>query len=590
MLPYTGEQQAALTTRLDEALTQLREATPAWWQANRAQLIAVADVDAELRGLGGDEADRVEAAAEAFEDVVTRVATAANETGARLFRLRAMARQYTGGISHRPLMRELNALTIVMDWPSLQVDTEAGAAEMAAAVAEMAAAAAERAELPPSAVQRAEDAVRNTFATAIQEWQPRRTAALRLAERVRELLPEAGERRDELGVARVREFRALSAVQLPGELNTLEQLEAAGRLLATVTARTELLEAAIGAVLTVTIDTPIREIETAVAGLSAEVLRLLPYAGDQQATLEDQLRHAKAALAMPSELAHQPARQESVIEASSALETLKRFRQDAIPEFIAAVAAVLQAVWLPPEAEATRLAGQARALLRIVRDYLPNGRGEALTRELGSAERNLVGNRRDLPARALLQRIPGEHAAPGAAPSALPAAAEDQPGPMPQIGQRQVEREAAVAAALGDLPPGRPATVEQASESGQRDSAVVIPVTQPETATPQVLAPATGGPRPDSAGPRPDSAGPRPDSAGPRPDSVGILAEAARELLPRTGRKRTQLTTRLGAAAVGDLHQVVTDILRAANEVAQGQVLEITDLARIARDDLLPFT
>src|SRR5260370_34419994 len=100
---------------------------------------------------------------------------------------------------------------------------------------------------PPASVERAEAAIRTEFATVIREWQPRRTAALGLAERVRELLPEAGPAQDELGTGLDRAYRALTAVELQGELDTLGQMEAAGPVLVTVTVRTQLLEAAIGA-------------------------------------------------------------------------------------------------------------------------------------------------------------------------------------------------------------------------------------------------------------------------------------------------------------------------------------------------------
>ena len=68
MLPYTGEQQQDLADRLDEAVRQLREATPAWWQTDGAKLATVADVEAAERGLTGDEADQVRAAAEDFRE------------------------------------------------------------------------------------------------------------------------------------------------------------------------------------------------------------------------------------------------------------------------------------------------------------------------------------------------------------------------------------------------------------------------------------------------------------------------------------------------------------------------------------------
>ena len=120
MLPYTGQRQAELTTRLDNAAALLREATPAWWQANGAKLTTMADVQAALRGLEGDEAALVEAAADAFEDVVADVATAANQTGERLIRLRRLAAPHVRGITHRPLMLALNAMPIFSDWPGLR--------------------------------------------------------------------------------------------------------------------------------------------------------------------------------------------------------------------------------------------------------------------------------------------------------------------------------------------------------------------------------------------------------------------------------------------------------------------------------------
>ena len=223
----------------------------------------------------------------------------------------------------------------------------------------------------------------------MQEWQPRSTAALRLAERVRELLPEAGQRRDELSVALDRAYRAVSAVQLPARPDTLEQMEAAAPVLATVTERTALLEAAIGAVLTVTIDRPLRQTTEAVAALSAEALRLLPYAGDQQEALDQQLRQAQPSLTMPPLLAPQPAGQESVTEVSSAQVTLDRLR-NSIPGFTAAVAAALQAGWQPRVDAVTGLAEQARALLGLAGDQLPHGRGQVLAGGLEAAERNLV--------------------------------------------------------------------------------------------------------------------------------------------------------------------------------------------------------
>ena len=635
VLPYTGEQQARLTTRLDEAATRLLEATPAWWKANGTKLITVADVQAALRGLAGDEAAQVEVAADGFEDVVAGVAAAANETGERLSRLREMARPHARGIAHRPLALELNAIPVVTDWADLRADTGAGAP---AAAAEMAAAVTERVELQPS-VQRAQDAIRNVFATAIEEWQPRRTAALRLAERARELLEEAGERRDELGVGLDRAYRAVSAVQLPARPGTLEQLEAAAPVLATVTARTALLEASIGAVLTVTIDQPIRETAEAIASLSAEALRLLPYVGDQQAALDQRLREAQPSSDLPPLLAPRPARQESVTDVSSARVTLGRLL-DSLREFNAVVA-ILLAEWEPRVAAVTDLAEQARALLDLAGDQLPDGRGEALARELEEAERNVAGQRPDLPAlapiaemdmvrqalasvtavetaisgvlaevrslpatrvalapglagavRALLQRIPAEHLASAASATRRPAA-QEPPDQESHTHHRQAEPEDAVAAQAGPKPSaagGAPAGQDGALQRGISAAAPVPrdrPGGQPATAER-----GRGSGQQASAVVSPVT----------ELEAAEILARAARELLPRTGTSQTELAARLGeaarqlgggpgqvGAAVREVGQATMAVLSAANDLARGQAQDIADLAGIA-EDLLPYT
>ncbi len=418
MLPYTGDQQQDLADRLTEAASRLREATPGWWQTGGAKLATVADVEAAERGLAGDEADLVRAAADGFQSAVAAVATAANQTGERLHRMRELARRHFLAVTaQRPdaepvSLRDhaagaplefgvrvarpvdpFSGLEIVHDWPGLRAGTGTDAPAVAA---EMAVATTERARREPS-VQRAEDVIRNVLATAAQEWPPRRIAALRLAERVRELLPETGERLDEMTRGLGDAYRLASAAQIPDQPTTTEQMAAAGEALAKVATRTVNLESEIGSVLRVTIDWPIRQTAGAVAGLAQEASRVPPYTGDAQAALDQQLREALPDLLLPALLASQPARAESVTEVSSAWETLEKLG-NSIPVFTAAVAAALQAGWQPRVTAVTEMAGQARQLLDTIGGQLANGRAQELTQELEAAEQNLPGQLPDLPA------------------------------------------------------------------------------------------------------------------------------------------------------------------------------------------------
>ena len=411
MLPHTGEQEDDLGDRLDKAATRLRDATPRWWQTNGAKLVTAADVQAAKEGLEGDEAGLVQAAAEDFQNAVAAVATAANQTGERLHRMRELARQHFLAVTDQrpdaePVSLRAHAagaplefgvrvprpedpfsgLEIVRDWPGLRVGADAPAA------AAMVAATAERTRLEPS-VQRVERVIRTVFATAAQAWGPRRIAALRQAERVRELLPETGERLDELTRGLNGAYRLVSAARVPDHPATSEQMEAAVQALAKVVTRTVNLESAMGSVLKVTIDWPIRQTAGAIAGLAREMSRLLPYTGDAEAALDQQLQEALPDLVLPPLLASQPAREESVTEVSSARETLDRLGTS-VPVFAAAVTAALHAGWQPRVTAVTALAQRARQLLGT----LANGRAQELARELEAAEQNLPGQRPDLSA------------------------------------------------------------------------------------------------------------------------------------------------------------------------------------------------
>ena len=412
MLPFAGEQRHDLADRLGEAARQLRDATPGWWDPDGARLATVADVEAAEQGLEGDEADLVRAAAEDFENAVADVAAAANRTGERLHRLRELARRLAPAVprqhpdaepgslrAHAALApleygvrvphpdegtAPLDGLTIVRDWPGLRAGTGVDAPEVAA---DTAIAVAERAQRQPS-VQRAQDVIRNVFATAVDVWRPRRIAALRLAERVRELLPETGERRDELTDNLDRTYRAVSAAAIAAQLETIEQLEAAGPALVAVATRTALLESAIGAVLRVTIDGPIRQLAGSVEDLATETLLVLPYTREHEVVLGQRLAQAQPGLVLPPLLAPQAARQESVTEVSSARMTLQRLT-DSLPAFTAVVTTVLQAGLRSRVTAVRSLGGQARELLETAGGRLANGLGRRLARELAAAEDEL---------------------------------------------------------------------------------------------------------------------------------------------------------------------------------------------------------
>ncbi len=419
MLPYAGAPQPELTARLDEAVRQLGEATPDWWRTRGGGLTTEADVDAALAGLEGDEAAGIETAARRFEDVVADVAAAANRTGQRLYGLRRLAWPYADNRTHRDLYLGLIGLNMVGDWPTLQVGRQPGArrraGEMATAtawrarpedpevVAEMAAAAARRpayeasAELGAAApsVQRAEEAIGNAFASAIRELPTRRTAALRLAERVRELLPEVGQRREELRGELDRAYRSATARPVPAAaLATLEELEATGRALAAASDGVTSLESAIAAILTVTIDEPVRQVVDAVTRVSAEALRLLPYAGEQRSDLEAKLQQARAGLPVPAALAPRPARLESVADVSSARVTLDRLWKS-VPAFTEAVTAVIEAGWSQRVTDVADLARQLPELLRQAGERQAGvgqagERQQALTRALDAAVARLA--------------------------------------------------------------------------------------------------------------------------------------------------------------------------------------------------------
>ncbi len=564
MLSFTGAQQPDLTARLDAAFTELRAATPDWWQAGRgAKLTTVADVQAALDGLTGNEAERLAELAERFEDVVADVAIAANQTGERLARLRTLAQGQAelplfAAEEQRQLLRGNIRVSIVRDWPELRV----GAGPDASAVAKsMADAAAERAQAPPGqldpSVQGAEDAFTNVFAAAIREWLPRRTAALRLAERVRELLPEAGERREKLAAGLDRAYRAVTAVRIPDQPGTSAELEDTGQSLATVATRMALLESAIGAVLTVTIDEPIRQAADAIAGLSGEALRLLEYTGDRligrDAELQASLADAAAAAAA-APLAPQPPRLESVTEVSSARQTRETLSAS-IPDFAATVAATIQAGWEPRLAAVNDLVGRARQLLRqageglagegLAGEGLAAGLQRNLTRALDVAAGSMAPQLPDLPAEpqtAQLENVRAElasvtavetaisnilaavHSMLGARVTLAADRAEAARSLLPYTGDQAGELGADLRNAERDVldrpgPPQRPPATAAAMDAVQ---AWLTSVTELEVATGRVLTAATAGY----------------DELRPRAAAAYRLAVAAQALLPHAGRRQ----------------------------------------------------
>ncbi|HMH94373.1 MAG TPA: hypothetical protein VK586_25230, partial [Streptosporangiaceae bacterium] len=396
MLPYTGERQPDLTARLDEADRQLRAATPTWWRANGAGLTTVADVQAARRGLAGDEAARVKAAAVRFEDVVAEVAAAANQTGRRLLRLRSTADQQLPLFSHeqrRPLMLALRAAPIFDNWPGLP---RVPAAEMPGAAAAMAAAAQRLADPPPS-VERAETAIRNVLAAAIEEWKTRLAALRTLGDRVRELLPEPGEpgHHFTLVLQNVAEFVIASARQVAAaQVGTAAQLDAAADNLAQLTFELD-AEAYLKNAIAVVIDNPMRAAEV-VAGLNQEADRLLPYVDEE---LRDVLRAAQAELApvlpVPPPVASRPLA-ELDLALSQAIGRLQQLRT-ATPSLRAAVAALLEAGWDPRVAAVRDMAGQAHDLLEQARGRLPGERQQALAAALEAAAAALPGQPPKLP-------------------------------------------------------------------------------------------------------------------------------------------------------------------------------------------------
>jgi hypothetical protein len=394
MLRWTGEQQPVLTARLDQADRELREATPGWWQAAVARRATAADADAAVRGLTGDERARVVRAAGHFESVAADVATAANQVADRLHRLRIMAGTLHGytDIEGRAQLLELQATSIAPGWPDLRPGPQASAAQMLAATAKRVD------ELSHSSVQRVEDAIRDVITYAMNMWQPRRTAALALADRAWELLPDT---REDMALAQPLDsaYYAARAAHIPQQAPaTLEEVREAGEALLTVAARVTLLESAIRATLAATIDAPVRQTADGLARLSEEARLLLPYSGDRQTALEQQLRDAQPGLAIPAPLAPRPPGPDSVTEASSAKVTLDRLN-DSRPAVAAAVAAVLDAGWRTRMEAVKGMTARARELLRLAGGRLPDDQRQILSLALNAAD-NLPEQGPDLPASA----------------------------------------------------------------------------------------------------------------------------------------------------------------------------------------------
>ncbi len=369
MLPYTGEQEPDLTHRLHEAERQLEQARPGWWRANGGGPATVADFEAAMRWLAGDEAAQVEAAVERFENVVADVATAANQTGARLLRLRRIADgqlPLLSGEQHRPLQLALRAAPIFDNWPGLP---QVPAAEAPAAAAEMEDAAKQLADPPPS-VERAETVIRNVIAAAIEHWNARLAALGGLAGRMLELLPESGERGYQfaLRLQESLEYVVARDLQLAAaQVGTAAELDAAADLLAEVTSQVD-IEGWIKSAIGVVIDEPILAAAEA-ANLGENADRLLPYVSEP---LRDVLRAARAdlerILPAPPPVASRPlAEMDAAL--SQAIERLQDVRT-AVSRFWADVVPVLAAV--------RDTAGQARDVLAQASGRLTGERQRAL--------------------------------------------------------------------------------------------------------------------------------------------------------------------------------------------------------------------
>ena len=291
MVLYTGERQAWLSNRLDEAEALVNDARPSWWPASGPELTTVADIELAAQWLAGDGPDMLLEAVEELEGVVIDVPFIANRTAERLERLvrRANellpdtgAQQATLGLQlfragGTPAGTQFSAPR----WAELRPGTPE---EAAATAAQMRVAAAEHAAFRPSA-ERLEDVASRVIGAAIAEWQTRLATARTLLGRLNALTGSVEMQRmiqtDLSGTRR----RALIFADALNQLNWLDgphtaaDMDAAARKLDQMTFDYQSVEKAIREAIGAVLDEPMR-VAKAAAGLAEQMDGLLSHVGE----------------------------------------------------------------------------------------------------------------------------------------------------------------------------------------------------------------------------------------------------------------------------------------------------------------------